>query len=81
MIIQNVNLNQLIPKNLGYYTYDGSFTVPPCTPCVKWHILKDTMTISRKQLNQLRTLLTPISGPDKDSKLHTNPNPVYECCS
>lgn len=91
VIIQNVNLNKLIPNNgnnLEYYLYDGSMTLPPCTPCVKWHIIKQIMTLSQTQLDQLITLLVPIIGPDHNNDhnnnkaLPTNPNPVYECsCS
>ena len=78
-IINNVNLNCLIPDNLGYYTYDGTFTLPPCQPCVKWHILSTAQTVSPRQIEMLRTLLSPITGPDSNAKLATNPNPVYEC--
>lgn len=45
-----VEVLQLLPKNLHYYTYEGSLTTPPCTEGVKWIVLKDPVSITKKEL-------------------------------
>lgn len=38
-----------------YWSFDGSLTTPPCTEGVKWQVMKQVATISRKQLRQFKT--------------------------
>ncbi len=64
-----IDIKQLLPEDSNYYTYDGSFTTPPCTEDVKWVVLKQHMTISTEQLEQYNTLysnnfrpLQPLNG-------------------
>lgn len=50
-----INPNDLLPDDTKhYYHYEGSFTTPPCTEGVQWYIFKDTVNISKEQLNALR---------------------------
>lgn len=51
-----IDINQLLPDNKGYYTYEGSLTTPPCTEGVKWIILKQPLSISAEQLAQYQAL-------------------------
>ncbi|CAF0909723.1 unnamed protein product [Adineta ricciae] len=52
-----VSLRNFMPKNMeDYYTYSGSLTTPMCYESVRWIIYRERMSISRKQLNQLRKL-------------------------
>ncbi len=46
-----VDLNALLPKNRGYFTYMGSLTTPPCTEGVQWVVLKTPVLVSRGQVN------------------------------
>lgn len=46
----SVNAKQLLPGDLGYYTFSGSLTTPPCTEGVTWYVLKVTSTVSQQQL-------------------------------
>lgn len=46
----------LIPSTENYWTYSGSLTTPPCSESVTWIVLKDTITISRKQMDLFRAL-------------------------
>ena len=40
----------LIPPNHSYFTYMGSLTTPPCSEGVRWLVLKDHRTLSRKEI-------------------------------
>jgi len=52
----SVDLNQWLPVDKNYYTYEGSLTTPACTEGVKWLVLKQPMTISAEQLAKFREL-------------------------
>jgi carbonic anhydrase len=45
-----INPAQMLPRELGYYTYLGSQTAPPCNEGVKWFVLKTPITLSPKQI-------------------------------
>lgn len=47
-----LDLNQLLPKRHGYYTFDGSLTTPPCSEQVRWFVLKQPITASAGQIGQ-----------------------------
>jgi carbonic anhydrase len=40
----------LLPRELGYYTYAGSQTAPPCTEGVTWFVLKTPVEISAAEI-------------------------------
>jgi carbonic anhydrase len=59
-----IDINQLLPTgNNHYYTFAGSLTTPPCSEGVKWVVLKQTGTISPKQLAQYREVFTENARP------------------
>lgn len=45
-----INPAALIPKDLHYYSFEGSLTTPPCTEGVAFYILKTPAPISRAQV-------------------------------
>lgn len=45
-----VNAKELLPADLGYYTFQGSLTTPPCSEGVTWYVLKNHETLSTDQL-------------------------------
>jgi carbonic anhydrase len=51
-----INAKDLLPGNLGYYTFPGSLTTPPCTEGVTWYVLKTPMEISAAQLARFAKL-------------------------
>jgi len=40
----------LLPQSLGYYTFEGSLTTPPCSEHVTWFVLKSPREISPEQV-------------------------------
>lgn len=51
-----IDLEQLLPPDRGYVTYDGSLTTPPCTEGIRWFVLKNPGGISGDQLGAFVTL-------------------------
>jgi carbonic anhydrase len=45
-----LDLNQVLPKDMRYFQFLGSLTTPPCTEGVLWMILKQPATLSPEQL-------------------------------
>ena len=64
-----INPAGLLPDDVGYYTYMGSVTAPPCTEGVRWYVLKNPVNISAKQIRAFAELfphdvrpLQPLNG-------------------
>jgi carbonic anhydrase len=45
-----LDLQQLLPRERGYYTYMGSLTTPPCTEGVLWLVMKQPVAVSPQQI-------------------------------
>lgn len=45
-----LNVRNLLPSDLGYYTFFGSLTTPPCSEGVTWFVLKTATSFSPGQL-------------------------------
>lgn len=48
---ENLDLNSILPKDKGYYTYMGSLTTPPCTEGVLWMVMKTPVQMSSEQMS------------------------------
>ena len=46
----SIDLRELLPKSLGYFTYMGSLTTPPCSEGVLWLVLKAPVEVSQEQI-------------------------------
>ena len=44
------------PRSVGFYTYTGSKTTPPCQEPVEWVVMQDAGTVSREQVDALMAL-------------------------
>jgi len=44
------NAGNLLPQSLGYYTFEGSLTTPPCSEGVTWFVLKNPREVSALQI-------------------------------
>jgi carbonic anhydrase len=51
--IADVSFNpaNLLPKELEFWSYEGSLTTPPCTEGVRFFILRSPVNISKEQVN------------------------------
>lgn len=59
----SVNAKVLLPADLGYYTFSGSLTTPPCTEGVSWFVLKTPSTLSPEQLTTFAKLYPADNRP------------------
>jgi carbonic anhydrase len=48
--ITNLNLNDLVDLNSGFYHYLGSLTTPECNESVNWVVLQNVLKITKSQL-------------------------------
>ena len=46
----------MLPAALGYYSYIGSVTAPPCTEGVEWFVLKTPVEVSPEQVDAFARL-------------------------
>lgn len=46
-----IDLNQLLPENRGYYTYMGSLTTPPCSEGVLWMVMRQPVAVTAQQIS------------------------------
>lgn len=49
------NFDDMFPVEKSYYTWEGSFTTPPCTQGVLWILFDTINTVSTRQLTLLQT--------------------------
>lgn len=58
-----IDMNQLLPKNLAYYTYMGSMTTPPCSENVTWIVLKEPVMLSKQQVENFGRIYSNNARP------------------
>jgi carbonic anhydrase len=51
------NPQDLLPKDLHHYAYDGSLMTPPCTEGVHWIVLKESIFITASHLERFVSLM------------------------
>jgi carbonic anhydrase len=47
---ETINPKNLLPSDLGYFTFAGSLTTPPCSEDITWYVLKTPQSLSSGQL-------------------------------
>lgn len=53
----SIDWQALLPKNRGYYSYNGSLTYPPCTENTQYRVLKNPIEASAEQIKQLTAII------------------------
>ncbi len=51
-----LNARGLMTRDLGYYSYKGSMTTPPCAEPVDWFIMLEIGTVSQAQVDALKAI-------------------------
>jgi len=76
------DVNDLLPTNREFYGYEGSLTTPPCLETVRWHVMRDTISLSAEQMEKFRL----VSEADLDSQAPNfrpvqalNGRTIYHC--
>ena len=54
--VRDVGLRGLLPENRDSFRYDGSLTTPPFTEGVRWIVLAEPITLSKRQIEAFREL-------------------------
>ncbi|VAW65296.1 Carbonic anhydrase, alpha class [hydrothermal vent metagenome] len=52
-----VNADDLLPAKRDYYRFNGSLTTPPCSEGVRWFVMKEAVSLSKKQLGAFKSAL------------------------
>jgi carbonic anhydrase len=53
----SLDLSALLPKSLGYYSFEGSLTTPPCSEGVDWMVLKEAISLKPSQIAAFKKLI------------------------
>lgn len=59
----SVNPAGLLPKERGYWQYQGSLTTPPCTEGIRWIVFKEESELSRDQLQTFQRIYNRNARP------------------
>ena len=49
-----VDVNDLLPTNTSYYTYQGSLTTPPCSEIATWFVMSTPIEVSSAQIQSMQ---------------------------
>lgn len=52
-----VRAEDLMPEERDYYRYNGSLTIPPCLEGVIWMVMKQTVSVSREQVDEFGKIM------------------------
>ena len=66
-----INAAALLPKAIGYYTFMGSLTTPPCSEGVTWFVLKTPTEISPEQISVFANIYPHNARPIEPTGLRT----------
>lgn len=72
IIKQGVRIENLMPQNRSYWSYEGSLTTAPYYESVTWFILKHPVKCSSSQLSRFRSMRAALNRFDDDSNILNN---------
>ncbi len=52
-----ISAEGILPSNRDYYRFNGSLTTPPCTEGVRWLVMKDSVHVSKQQIEAFSHVL------------------------
>lgn len=57
IVAAQVKASELLPRDRGYYRFNGSLTTPPCSQGVIWLVMKEQPTVSRQQVDAFNKVM------------------------
>ncbi len=57
LVLSPKEIKSLIPSKNGYFRFNGSLTTPPCSEGVRWLVMKQPLTLSKKTLERFKELI------------------------
>jgi carbonic anhydrase len=57
-----LNPKGVLPQQMGYYTYSGSLTTPPCSEGVRWFVLKNPVFVSQAAIDRFHEIIGLFPG-------------------
>jgi carbonic anhydrase len=76
-----LELDALVPRTLGYFTWDGSFTTPPCTEGVTWLMFDTFQTLSTRQLLTLQSKMAAVRSACHEEAIAAGDMEAFEECN
>ena len=61
-----IDINQLLPNQMAYFTYMGSLTTPPCSEGILWVVMKEAVHFSREQVDSFLKIYPNNARPLQD---------------
>ncbi len=62
-LAEKFDATKLLPQSLGYFSFTGSLTTPPCSEGVSWHVLKAPVEMSKVQIAAFRKVFAMNARP------------------
>lgn len=59
----NLKAQDLLPKSLKYYRFNGSLTTPPCSEGVRWFVMKTPVEVSADQIKAFEKVMGKNNRP------------------
>jgi len=73
-----LDLDELIPEDRDYFLYKGSYTTPPCTEVVTWHVFAEPVDIAAELIQQHQHMVSFTQGEDCTFNYHGYCSPPRE---
>ena len=64
----SASAQELLPRSLRYFYYQGSLTTPPCTEGVKWVVMREPVTVSKDQVTRFKNIFHANARPPQPIK-------------
>lgn len=74
LLRQAVRIENFLPANRSYWSYQGSLTTPPYFESVTWFVFKQPVKCSRQQIQKFRNLKSTVRRDDEDDEAHIKSN-------